>query len=138
MEHFVSTTLTDEQKIAVFRKMASAWENKDWRSCADLLTPDGVLHSMMENPLVGRETFYQLIVKSSAVNKQVKLHIDRIGVIAGALVVERRDEIVIDGLSRSVHVVGILEFEGALIAQWREYYDRAQLQWARRKTPQPH
>ena len=130
----MSSNLTDEQKIAVFRKMAAAWERKDWRTCADLLTPDGMLHSMMEEPLVGRETFYQLMVRNQAANKEVKIHVGRIGVVDGALVVERRDEIVIDGASRSVALVGILEFEGALISQWREYYDRAQLQWARRKT----
>lgn len=131
----MNSTLTDEQKIALFHKMAAAWEKKDWRTCADLLAPDGVLHSMMEQPLIGRETFYRLVVGNASANKQVKLHIDRIGVINGAVVVERRDEIIIDGESRSVNVVGILEFKDGLVSLWREYYDRAQLQWARRKAP---
>lgn len=126
--------LTDEQKIAIFRKMATAWENKEWRTCADLLTPDGALQSMMKDPMVGRETFYQHVVKMGAPNKKVILHIDRIGVIAGAVVVERRDEIVIDGVSRSVPVVAIVEFDGPLISRWREYYDRAQLLRAQGKT----
>lgn len=133
-----TTTLTDDEKIATFRKMARAWEQKEWRTCADLLAPDGVLHSMMLEPVVGRETFYQRIVNMTQPNKQVTLHLHRIGVIDGAVVVERTDEVVIDGVSRKVPVVGILEFDGPLIRQWREYYDRAQLLRAQGKTVDPH
>jgi limonene-1,2-epoxide hydrolase len=134
----MASELSDEEKIAVFRRMASAWEAKDWRTCADLLAPDGVLHSMMLEPVVGRETFYQRIVNMTAPNKKVTLHLRRVGVIDGAVVAERLDEIVIDGVSRSVPVVGILEFEGPLISVWREYYDRAQLLRAQGKTAESH
>lgn len=130
------SNLGDDQKIATFHTMARAWENKQWRTCADLLTPDGVLHSMMMEPVVGRETIYQRMVNMTSPNKQVTLHIERIGVIDGAVVVERRDEIVIDGDSRSVPVVGILQFEGPLIAVWRDYYDRAQMLRAQGKAPE--
>ena len=123
----MSSALTDEQKIAVFREMVSAWQDKQWRRCADLLAPNGVLQSMMLDPVVGREVFYERIVGHSSPNKQVKLHVHRVGVIDGAVVSERTDEIVIDGVSRSVPVVGIMEFDGPLISHWREYYDRAQL-----------
>lgn len=123
----MSTTISDAQKIGVFREMARAWAAKEWRTCADLFTPDGVLHSVMIDPVVGRETIYQRIVNLTAPNKQVVLHIHRIGVIDGALFVERSDEITLDGVSRSAPVVGVLTFEGAQIKLWREYYDRAQL-----------
>lgn len=134
----LALALSDEEKIAVFRKIAAAWEGKQWRTVADMMTPDGVLHSMMLEPVVGRETFYQRMANMSTPNKQVTLHIGRIGVIDGAVVVERRDEIVIDGISRSVPVVGILEFDGPMISLWREYYDRAQLLQAQGKTAQAH
>lgn len=123
----MDTTLSDAQKIAVFRAMVSAWQEKDWRRCANLLAPDGVLQSMMTEPVVGRETFYQRMVSHAALNKQVFLHVHRIGVIDGAVLAERTDEIVIDGVSRTVPVVGVMEFDGPLISRWREYYDRAQL-----------
>jgi limonene-1,2-epoxide hydrolase len=135
----MASDLTNEQKIATFRKMATAWEKKDWRTCADLLTVDGSIHSMMkEEAMVGRETFYERMVSMSSPDKQVTLHIDRIGIIEGAVVCERRDEIVVDGVSRSVPVVGILDFEGPLISRWREYYDRAQLVAAQGKTAIQH
>ena len=124
---------SDEQKIAVFREMVSGWQNKQWRQCADLFTPNGILQSMMKEPVVGREVFYQSMVNLAAPNKQVTLHVHRVGVIDGAVVSERTDEVVIDGVSRSVPVVGIMEFDGPLISHWREYYDLAQLRRAQGK-----
>ena len=134
-------TLKDEEKIALFRTMARHWENKEWRQCADMFTPDGVLHSVMKEPHVGGEAFYQRMLELSRPGKSVRLHIHRIGVIDGALIVERTDEVVLDGVSRSFPCVGILEFEGPLISLWRDYFDRGQLLWAQGKTdavePQP-
>ncbi len=131
----MASNLTDEQKIETFRRMARAWEKKDWRACADMLTENGAVHSMMKaEATVGRETFYERMRTLSSPDKQVTLHIDRIGVVGGAVVCERRDEVVVGGVSNSVPVVGILEFEGPLISLWREYYDRAQLVAAQGKT----
>lgn len=132
----MSSTISDAQKIAIFREMARAWEAKEWRTCADLFMPDGVLHSVMLEPVVGREAIYQRIVKLEAPNKEVKLHLHRMGVIDGALFVERTDEIVLDGISRSAPVVGVLVFEGSKISLWREYYDRAQLMRAAGHAPE--
>ena len=129
----MAPTFSDEQKIAVFREMVSGWQNKQWRKCADLFAPNGVLQSMMKEPLVGREVFYERMVNLAAPNKKVTLHIRRLGVIDGAVVSERTDEVVIDGISRSVPVVGIMEFDGPLISHWREYYDLAQLRRAQGK-----
>lgn len=126
--------LTDEQKIATFRTMARHWENKEWRQCADLFTPDGVLHSVMKEPHVGREAFYQRMLELSRPNKTVLLHIHRIGVVDGALIVERSDEIILDGVSRSFPCMGVLEFDGPLISRWTEYFDRGQLLWAQQKS----
>lgn len=132
----MNCSLKDEEKIAVFREMACHWQNKDWRKCADLFAADGVLQSMMKDPVVGREAFYERMLQLATPNKSVRLHISRIGVVDGAVVVERTDEVVVDGVSRSVPVVGILEFDGPLIAVWRDYYDRGQLMWAQHKAAQ--
>ena len=125
----MAMNLSDDEKIAVVRKMIAAWDNKEWRACADMLAVDGVLRNMMLEPVVGREAFYQRISgpNMSAANKKATLHIDLIGVIDGAVVVERRDEITVDGVTNTVPVVGILRFDGPLVSEWRDYYDRAQL-----------
>lgn len=131
MDFTMSNHLSDEQKIAIFRTMEDAWQAKQWRRCADLLAPDGVLQSMMLEPVVGRENFYERMVKMERPNKQVRMHIHRIGVIDGAVFAERTDEIIVDGVSRTLPVVGIMEFAGGLVSVWREYYDRNQLLRAR-------
>lgn len=130
----MTADLTDEQKIAVFRAMADGWAAKDWRKCADMMAPDGRLQSMMHEPMVGREAFYNRMVELEKPNKQVVLHLHRVGVVQGAVVAERTDEVIIDGVSRSVPVVGIMEFDGPLISHWREYYDLAQLRRAQGKA----
>lgn len=123
----MNTPMTDQDKIATFRRMAQAWHDQDWRTCADLFAPDGVLHSVMLEPVVGRQAIYDRISRLGGANKKVTLHIHRIGVVDGALFTERTDEIVLDGRRGSAPVVGVLEFKGDRIALWREYYDRAQL-----------
>ncbi len=130
----MASSLTDEEKIAVFRAMVAGWQDKDWRKCADLLAPDGRLQSMMKEPTVGREAIYQRLVSITSPNKQVILHVHRVGVVGGAVVSERTDEIIIDGVSRSAPVVGVMEFEGPYISHWKEYYDRAQLLHAQGKS----
>ena len=123
--------LSDEQKIATFRAMEDAWQAKQWRRGADLFAPDGVLQSMMLEPLVGREVFFERMVRMERPNKIVRMHIHHIGVIDGRVFAERTDELIVDGVSRNVPVVGVMEFDGPLIAAWREYYDRNQLLLAR-------
>lgn len=125
------TELSDEQKIATFRAMEDAWQAKQWRRCADLFAPQGVLQSMMLEPVVGREVFFERMVRMDRPNKSVRMHIHHIGVIDGRVFAERTDELIVDGVSRSFPVVGIMEFDGPLISAWREYYDRNQLLRAR-------
>lgn len=121
------TTLTDEQKIAAGREMAAAWAELDWRKVADMFAPDGVLHSMMVEPIVGREAVFKRVSGLGDGLESITLNIRHMGVIDGVLYMERTDEFVIRGRAGSAPVVGVLEFEGPLIKVWREYYDRAHL-----------
>jgi len=123
----MATTLSDEQKIAVGREMAAAWKAMDWRKVADMFTPDGVLHSMMVEPVVGREAVYKRVAGLADGLEQITLQLHHIGVVDGLLFMERTDEFTIRGKAGSAPVVGVLEFEGGLIKVWREYYDRAHL-----------
>jgi limonene-1,2-epoxide hydrolase len=123
----MAATLSDEQKIALGREMAAAWKALDWRKVADMFTADGVLHSMMVEPIVGREAIYKRVAGLGDGLESISLTIHHIGVIDGVLYMERLDEFVIRGKPGSAPVVGVLEFEGPLIKVWREYYDRAHL-----------
>jgi limonene-1,2-epoxide hydrolase len=123
----MAASLTDEQKIAAGREMAAAWKAIDWRKVADMFTPDGVLHSMMVEPIVGREAIYKRVSGLGDGLDSITLKISHMGVIDGILYMERVDEFVIRGRAGSAPVMGVLEFEGPLIKAWREYYDRAHL-----------
>ena len=123
----LDTARDDQMKIDTFMTMKEGWEQKDWRKCADLMAEDGILHSVMLEPCTGRENFYERVRKSEKPNKSVTLNIRSIGVAGGTLFVERSDEIVVDGVSRFVPTMGVLEFKDGKISHWREYYDRATL-----------
>lgn len=117
----------EEWKVQIFLSMKKAWENKDWSACADLLAEDGVLQSMMLEPCHGRSNFHERIRKTEKPNKDVVLHIRSMGVANGVLYVERNDEIILDGVSRFIPTMGVIEFANGKIAHWREYYDRTTL-----------
>jgi limonene-1,2-epoxide hydrolase len=123
----VTESISDARKIEIFRRMAQAWHEQDWDTCAELFAPDGVLHSVMLPPVVGRQTIFERISKLGAANKRVTLDIQRIGVVDGALFVQRVDRIVIDGHEGSCPSVAVVEFVGDKIARWSDYYDRNQL-----------
>ncbi|WP_421737266.1 nuclear transport factor 2 family protein [Caulobacter sp.] len=123
----MSATLSTEQMIAAGREMAEAWRVMDWRKVADMFAADGVLHSMMVEPIVGREAVYKRVAGLGDGLESITLNIHHMGVIDGILYMERTDEFVIRGKAGSAPVVGVLEFEGPLIKVWREYYDRAHL-----------
>lgn len=123
----MGVSLTDEQKIALGREMAEAWRAMDWRKVADMFTEDGVLHSMMVAPIVGREAVFKRVSGLGDGLEQIVLDLHHIGVIDGLLYMERTDRFTIRGRAGSAPVVGVLEFEGDKIKVWREYYDRAHL-----------
>jgi len=123
----MAASLTDEQKIAAGREMAAAWKAMDWRKVADMFTPNGVLHSMMVEPIVGREAVYKRVAGLGEGLESITLNISHMGVIDGILYMERVDEFVIRGRAGSAPVMGVLEFDGPLVSVWREYYDRAHL-----------
>lgn len=134
----MSQTMTDAEKIEAFRKIAHYWETKQWRAICDMMKPDVEMQNMMFDPIIGREHVYKRWSHMSPPNKKCILHINRIGIVEGALVVERTDEVIVDGISRNVSVVGILDFDGPLISRWREYYDRSRLLWAQSTTAAPY
>ena len=123
----MTTTLTDAAKVAKAHEMAAAWKALDWRKVADMFAEDGRLHSMMVEPVVGRDAVYARVSGLGDGCQSITLNFRNIGVIDGRVFVERTDEFVYRGKSGVVPVVGILEFQGELISEWREYYDRAHL-----------
>lgn len=116
--------------IAVVEQMFAAWHERDWERAYALFHEDGVLHSMMMEPIVGRAAIRARLEPLLAGIERIDLEVRRIGVVDGAVVVERVDDFVFRGHAGRVPVVGVLEVEDGLIKVWREYYDHAQLRAA--------
>lgn len=119
--------VTKDPRIAVVEEMIHAWNVRDWNKVGELFTEDGVLHSMMIEPVHGRAAIAARISALGAGIESITLHIHNIGVVGNAVVIERTDEFVYNGHHGKVPVVGVLEIEGGKVKAWREYYDRAQL-----------
>ncbi|MEY4250759.1 MAG: hypothetical protein RJA87_2392 [Pseudomonadota bacterium] len=119
---------TDAKKLAVVQEMMQAWKNSDWRKVGDLFAEDGVLWSMMAEPVRGREAIYKRIAAlGEGVQGGVTLDVTHMGIIDGLVFMERTDRFIYRGKAGSVPVVGILDVRNGKVQEWREYYDRASL-----------
>lgn len=116
-----------DSKIAVVENMIDAWNKRDWVRVGALFTEDGILHSMMGEPVVGRKAVMERLSPLGAGIQSITLHVRHIGRIGDAVFVERTDEFVYKGHAGKVPVVGVLFIDGGKVKEWREYYDRAQL-----------
>jgi limonene-1,2-epoxide hydrolase len=118
---------TDAQKLAVAHEMFQAWHDLDWKKVVDLFAEDGVLHSMMGEPIVGRQAVGERIMALGGGTERITLEALHLGIIDGLVFVERVDDFVYKGKHGRVPVVGVLQIEGGKVKEWREYYDRAML-----------
>lgn len=121
---------TDDAKLAVARDMLQAWHELDWERVYALFAVDGVLHSMMMEPVVGREAIRARLGQLAPGIERIDLKVRHIGVIDGRVFIERVDDFIYKGHQGQVPVVGVLEIEGGLVTAWREYYDHGQLRAA--------
>ncbi|GGE41641.1 hypothetical protein GCM10011367_15370 [Marinicauda pacifica] len=119
---------TQDPRTAVVLDMVDAWNTRDWERVVNLFAEDGSLHSMMVDPIVGREAIGARIGHMADGIEEITLNVRHIGVIDDVVFIERVDEFVYHGHPGSVPVVGVIEVnEEGLIDEWREYYDRAEL-----------
>ncbi len=118
--------MTNDPK-AVVQKMIDAWDAKDWKLVTNLFTDDGILHSMMLEPIVGKANIGKRIDLLGAGLETITLHIHNTAVVGNTVFIERTDDFIFNGHHGKVPVVGVLEVQGDKIKAWREYYDRAEL-----------
>ena len=118
---------SDEAKMGVVRDILDSWSAQDWARVESLFAPDGVLHSVMSTPVVGRAAFAERLRVLAVGLERIQLHIKAMGVIGGRVFVERVDDFDTHGHHGEVPVVGVLTVSGGLVTQWLEYYDRATL-----------
>lgn len=107
--------------------MVAAWNDLDANRIADLFAEDAVLHSMMIDPIVGRENLREHISQLLQGATHLELSLKNVAVVGDTVILERVDEFTVGGNPGAVPVVGVLEIENGLVKEWREYYDRNQL-----------
>ncbi|WP_417482418.1 nuclear transport factor 2 family protein [Maricaulis sp.] len=123
----VEESAATDPRVAVVMDMVDAWNTRDWDRINSLFAEDGSLHSMMVEPVVGREAIGERIGHLGAGLETITLNIRHVGLVDNVVFLERTDEFVYNGHAGSVPVVGVIEVEDGLITEWREYYDRAEL-----------
>ena len=119
--------MTDDEKLALAREMFAAWDTLDWDRVVDLFADDGVLHSVMQEPVVGRDAIAERMAILGSKAERITLHIKALGVIDGRVFVERVDDFDFDGHHGEVPVVGVLRMADGRVTEWLEYYDRPTL-----------
>lgn len=118
--------MDDDAKLDLARTMFAAWNRMDWDEIVALFAEDGVLHSVMQEPVVGRPAIAERMAGLSAADR-IELHIKALGVIDGRVFVERVDDFDFQGHHGEVPVVGILRMADGQVTEWLEYYDRPTL-----------
>lgn len=119
--------VAQDPNVAVVMEMIDAWNERDADKIADLFTEDGVLHSMMIDPIKGREVIRPRIKFLVDNATYMKIEPRNIATVGNTVFLERTDSFTFKGHSGSVPVVGVLDIKDGKVAEWREYYDRAEL-----------
>lgn len=120
----------DEQRLEVAGQMVEAWNNRDWEKVYMLFAEDGVLHSVMKEPVVGREAIRRQLHYIEEGVDRIELQIINMGVVNDVVFIERVDDFHFRGRHGRIPVVGVLEIADGKVKQWREYYDLATLESA--------
>lgn len=127
----------DESKLEVANAMIQAWNDRDWERVYELFADDGVLHSVMIEPVTGRENIRNRLSGLTAGIERIELQIRNMGVVNDVVMLERVDDFMFNGKHGSVPVVGVMEIADGKITEWREYYDHATLAAALAPDPKP-
>ncbi len=132
-----SSDSDDEAKLEVANAMVLAWNNQEWDQMYELFAEDGVLHSVMIEPIKGREAIRARLSGLTQGIESIELQIHNMGVVNDVVMLERVDDFTFKGKHSRVPVVGVMEIEDGKVTLWREYYDHATLAAALVPDPKP-
>lgn len=113
--------------VKVAEEMVDAWNKLDVDRIVDTFAEDGVLHSMMIEPVKGREALKARLGAFLNGATRINLQLKNVAVVGNTVFLERVDDFDYKGKRGAVPVVGVMEISGGKVKVWREYYDRDQL-----------
>ena len=117
----------DAERLAVADEMIDAWNSMEWDRMIELFADDGILHSVMIDPVAGKESIRARLMPLLQNLERIELQVRNKGVVNDVVVLERVDDFVYQGKQSRVPVVGIMEISNGKVDVWREYYDKATL-----------
>lgn len=118
-------TTSSPQKVA--EKMVKAWNTLNLDMIVDTFSEDGVLHSVMIEPIQGRPALRAHLGAFLVGVTRLDLQLKNVAVVGNTVFLERVDDFDYKGKHGTVPVVGVMEISDGKVKVWREYYDRAQL-----------
>jgi len=121
------TQYENNPNVQAVMKMLDKWHSLDLEGAVNMFTEDGVFHSMMSEPVKGRDTLKVFLGKLFGGMSELTLDVRTEGVSGNTVILERFDTWVFNGKPGEIPVVGVYDVENGLIKEWREYYDRAAL-----------
>jgi limonene-1,2-epoxide hydrolase len=117
----------DAERLAVADEMIDAWNSMEWDRMIELFADDGILHSVMIDPVAGKESIRARLMPLLQNLERIELQVRNKGVVNDVVILERVDDFVYQGKQSRVPVVGIMEISNGKVDVWREYYDKATL-----------
>ncbi|KCZ54758.1 hypothetical protein HY29_13245 [Hyphomonas beringensis] len=117
----------ERESLDVAMEMVTAWNELDVDGIVNSFAPEGELHSMMKDPIVGRDALRAHMGALLNSATRLELQLKTVAVKGNTVILERVDDFDVNGKHGSVPVVGVLVIEDGHVAEWREYYDRNQL-----------
>jgi limonene-1,2-epoxide hydrolase len=119
--------MTVKAPVKVAEEMVDAWNKIDLDRIIDTFAEDGVLHSMMIEPVKGRQALRTRLGAFLTGATRLNLQVKNVAVVGNTVFLERVDDFDYKGKSGAVPVVGVMEISDGKVKIWREYYDRDQL-----------
>lgn len=118
-----------DAQMAIVLRWAEAWNRRHWDDVAGTFAEHGVNHSMMDEPVKGRENIRDRTRLVMERVQRIDISFVRLSALGGGVVVTERIDACQrpDGSWGRVPVAGFYEIRDGLIVAKRDYYDRNQL-----------
>jgi len=120
----IQSDIMKDPNMQVVMGMVNKWHELDVEGALDAFTDDGVFHSMMNEPIRGRDALSKFLSNLFANMSNLTLEIKSAAINGNTVILERFDEWTFNSLPGSIPVVGVYVVEGWKVKEWREYYDR--------------
>ena len=128
MPNSVLATIEEETTLVrnegLTREFFAAWEREDEEAIVSAFATDAVYHNIPYKPVQGLEKIAKAIKGFLKSGDDMTFELCKLVIAGDSVVTERIDRWTNKGESKSLPVLGILEFdEAGKISSWREYFD---------------